>query len=283
MPFQMFVDKNGVPYGEYGIYKGLNIGRQTSILSVAERGLYYWNNFLKKDYEDDILLSYDWNMWPKNKNFQPLNKSQAETYFINCINFLMTNVQSFEVFSAWIHPYQFSFNTSKNWKSSHAQAVGLSLLARSMKMNLDKCSLSDIEILLEAFKIPINRGGLLDSTKTNQIWYSKIACASRPSPYVLNGFMFTIISLYDVYNQLNCRKALEIANNALTTLTNSLDSFDCDGWSYYSLADRKPCTIHYHEIHVKQLKIIYDLTRLKELVYWEERWRESLNKKKSVN
>jgi hypothetical protein len=40
MPFKLFVDAAGVPYSDCGIYHGLNIGNQRSVLSVAERGIY---------------------------------------------------------------------------------------------------------------------------------------------------------------------------------------------------------------------------------------------------
>lgn len=32
MAFKMHVDANGVPYSEYGVYRGIEIGRQRSVL-----------------------------------------------------------------------------------------------------------------------------------------------------------------------------------------------------------------------------------------------------------
>jgi len=59
MAFQMLVDPDGVPFSDYGTCGGMEIGRQRSILSVGERGLWYWNEFLRSD-SHSILLSYDW-------------------------------------------------------------------------------------------------------------------------------------------------------------------------------------------------------------------------------
>ena len=55
----MLVDPDGVPFSDYGTCGGMEIGRQRSILSVGERGLWYWNEFLRSD-SHSILLSYDW-------------------------------------------------------------------------------------------------------------------------------------------------------------------------------------------------------------------------------
>ena len=57
--FRLYVDeKTGIPFSEYGVYSGINIGRQISFLSVAERGIYYWNKYLKKKTDKTIVISY---------------------------------------------------------------------------------------------------------------------------------------------------------------------------------------------------------------------------------
>ena len=62
MAFKLFVDLNGVPYSEYGVYKGVDIGRQRSILAVAECGLWYSSSPI-------TLLSYQWgSVWPVNRD-----------------------------------------------------------------------------------------------------------------------------------------------------------------------------------------------------------------------
>ena len=48
MAFNIEIDEQGIPWSDYGEYYGLSIGRQRSVLAVAERGLYYWNTFLSE-------------------------------------------------------------------------------------------------------------------------------------------------------------------------------------------------------------------------------------------
>ena len=64
MSLKIYVDEHGVPYTDYGLYGGIEIGIQRSILAVAERGLWYWNELNLSGSDERILLSYDWTKWP---------------------------------------------------------------------------------------------------------------------------------------------------------------------------------------------------------------------------
>lgn len=44
MNFRITLDEHGLPWSEHGVYKGVDIGRQNSVLYFSERGLLLWKN-----------------------------------------------------------------------------------------------------------------------------------------------------------------------------------------------------------------------------------------------
>jgi hypothetical protein len=99
MTFKMYVDEAGLPYSEYGVYKGVDIGRQRSILAVAECELWCWNEYCLG--EDRVLLSYDWSRWPKNRDANPGNRDHAAQVMLNCARWLIDRIRHEDRCSVW--------------------------------------------------------------------------------------------------------------------------------------------------------------------------------------
>ncbi len=89
MAFAMYVDEEGIPYSDYGVYGGIEVGRQRSVLAVAERGLWYWNEFNLSGCRERVLLSYDWTKWPNNRERNPATVDSARTMLISCADWLI--------------------------------------------------------------------------------------------------------------------------------------------------------------------------------------------------
>lgn len=270
MAFKIYMGPDGIPFSDYGLYRGLEIGRQTSILSVAERGLWYWNNFLRQSGELQ-LLSYDWTLWPVNREYQPEDKEQAEQMFWNCANWTLDNIKLEDSYAVWKYPYPITYDTAPGWRSAHAQAVGLQLLARAAKISGDKRYISNLDSLLRAFRVPVESGGLLDTTDSKVVWYEKFADPNNRKPKVLNGMMFSVLGLYDVQTHLNSNEAGSLASEGLQAVKKKLASFDLGHWTAYDIMG-KPCSVHYHDIHVVQLRLLYKITGDAEIKQWAEKW-----------
>ncbi|WP_024586621.1 hypothetical protein [Aliihoeflea sp. 2WW] len=84
----MYVDGDGIPYSDYANYRGIELGLQRSILAVAERGLWYWNEFLRGRFQRPLLLSYDWKRWPENRGGNPKNADDAQAMLIKCADWV---------------------------------------------------------------------------------------------------------------------------------------------------------------------------------------------------
>jgi hypothetical protein len=248
--FQMFVDANGVPFSDYGTYRGIDIGRQRSILSVAERGLWYWNRFFSSG-RPSVLLSYDWDhRWPANKDYQPTDAPRAQAMLLKCADWLLDNVAARDGFSVWVYPYPFSYGTKPGWRSAHAQAVGLQLLTRAAALTGEDGYLAPAPSLLAAFGVDVQDGGLSTRTDGGRIWFEKMADEGNAQPKVLNGMLFAILGLHDV--GATFPQALWFASQGIDAAVELLPAFDLGNWSAYDALGR-PASKHYHVVHISQL------------------------------
>jgi SAM-dependent methyltransferase len=271
--FKMYADENGLPYSDYGTYRGLEIGVQRSVLSVAERGLWCWNNFELGN--DNVLLSYDWSRWPDNKESEPKTTECALALMKRCADWMVNEISSGKTFSVWKYAYQMSYETGPGWRSAHAQALGMQLLTRMKMLTGDVTYTSELPKLLKAFETPVSEGGLMDHTYDGIVWFEKFADTRNKKPKVLNGMMFAVLGLYDIakhsedsHLQNNAKALAEVGTDSILEL---LPRFDLGKWSAYDILSKK-ASRHYHEIHIEQLHRLFRVTLDQSFLGWSDRF-----------
>ena len=269
MAFKIFVDEYGIPYSDYGTYNGIDIGQQRSILSVAERGLWYWNTFTLGN--DHVILSYDWNRWPVNKNLNPAKADDGKNFMIYCADWLVENVVKIDDFCVWKHPYAMSYNTSPGWRSAHSQAVGMQLLSRTAEITNNNYYNTFYDDLIQAYFVAIEDGGLLDRNIPGVTWYEKFADPDNKRPKILNGMLFTIIGLLDIANRNNKSRASELAHDGIESVFKLLPKFDLGDWSAYDIYGKRASN-HYHQIHIKLLDKLFNITDQIDFANWRDRF-----------
>ncbi len=89
-----------------------------------------------------------------------------------------------------------------------------------------------------------------------------------PPTYTLNGYMFTLIGLYD-WSQTGAEgadRAKELFDEGIRTLEKILPYYDLDGFTCYDLShitwgrEEPHISAPYHRVHVAFCKIFYDVT-----------------------
>lgn len=288
MGIKVYVDENGVPYIDYGLWKGLDIGRQHSVLYVAERGLWYLKTYQLITDPPHPLLSYNYKQWVINKSYTPKTKKQAQEMALSCANWLFNRIEKRESFFVWTYPYRFHYDTSPGWASAHTQAVGMQFLMRMAKLTGKSIFLDPIDGLLAAFSVRLEEGGLLDHTSDGYPWYEKIADPNNQKPRILNGLIFSCLGLWEIGDVLRKPAATHLFLQGLDTVRHMLPHYDDGAWSLYdSLGNR--ASEHYHVIHIQQMDRLYDLTKDPFWADWRDRFSAQLNdaharnKKSSAN
>lgn len=174
------------------------------------------------------------------------------------------------------------------WVCGMAQGQALSVWARAYYLTKDtkyiKAGSKAINFLIK----PISEGGCMDTLKDlkslspslrNNIIFEEYI--STPSSYTLNGFMFTLLGLYD-WTQLNTSNQSKIvAKNyfqmGIKTLKIILPYYDINGFSLYDLSYITYKTLpksasNYHAVHIQLLNALGKVTGEPELKEYETKW-----------
>jgi heparosan-N-sulfate-glucuronate 5-epimerase len=162
------------------------------------------------------------------------------------------------------------------WPSAMAQGRGLSVLTRAWQCTSDKKYIASAGRALAAFSVPVAQGGVTD-TYDGRITYEEYP--AKPAPHVLNGMVFALFGVWDLVRaQPDDAQAAAIFERGAATVEALLPRYDTGWWSLYDLyhlevaTPRNPCTAHYHDIHIKQLRVMHAITGRDAFDAFARRW-----------
>jgi hypothetical protein len=162
------------------------------------------------------------------------------------------------------------------WPSAMAQGRGLSVLTRAWQCTSDARYIESAGSALAAFSAPLERGGITDTYKG---WITYEEYPAQPAPHVLNGMIFALFGLWDLVRaEPEDPRAAAIFERGAATVEALLPLYDSGWWSLYDLyhleaaSPRNPCTAHYHDIHIKQLRVMHAITGRDTFDGFARRW-----------
>ena len=158
-----------------------------------------------------------------------------------------------------------TYRLSAPWPSAMAPGRGLSVLTRAWQCTSDKKYIQGARRALAAFSVPIEWDGITD-TFDGRVTFEEYP--AKPAPHVLNGMIFALFGVWDMVRaQPDDAHAAMIFEHGAATVEALLPLYDAGWWSLYDLyhleiakSPRNPCTAHYHDIHVKQLRVMHAIT-----------------------
>lgn len=275
-------------YEEFGDY--LNYGKNKEILfnfsalkmndeklpMVKYGEEYYYNPVTLAQYALSIYGEY-------------INSKASKEEFLKVVDKLLTLQDDRGAFL-----YNFSWRYYLNnedydpgWVSGMAQGQALSVLSRAYHITNDKKYIEAGEKAFNFMITPIENGGVKsnlgyidDNLKDNIIFEEYIT--SIPS-YTLNGFMFSIIGLYD-WSKLGKDTSTKVQakyyfDESIDSLKKILKYYDIGGFTAYDLGhltreNRNPhIAPNYHGVHIYLLNALYSITGDKKLLKYEELWK----------
>lgn len=158
--------------------------------------------------------------------------------------------------------------------SSMSQSRAISILLRAYQETGNIKYMILVEKALLAYVKAPQEGGFLDTNKNGQIFFEEVN-----QPRILNHLIFSIFGLYDY-----CRVKefntdyYKMFEKSIKTIKDELPEYDSGWWSYYDnfYIDGKrrinPCTRHYHNIHIKQIKVLETITKDELFQTYYKRW-----------
>ena len=185
------------------------------------------------------LAAYD--LYLKTGEQRYLDKLQA------CADWAVENQQTDGGWATFVHecpeqPY-----------SSMAQGEGISMLVRAHIAAKEEKYLVSARKAKEFMLKPLNDGGTTDYRGEDVYLYEYTF-----RPLVLNGWIFSLWGLYDYHKYTADEQAGAVLAATLETLKKKLPEFDIGYWSMYE-DGKRICSPFYHDLHIAQLNVMYDL------------------------
>lgn len=161
---------------------------------------------------------------------------------------------------AWYsYTFDFKYKINPPWASGMTQGEAISFYLRMYQLNGDEKLLVFANKAYKFLNVDVKDGGVMTRDTKDFLWYEEFP--STPSSYVLNGFIYAIFGLYDLYRVCPNEDLKSKIEECNATVKYYLPEFDANYWSYYDLLKKELVRYYYQKnVHVPQLRVLARLT-----------------------
>lgn len=191
---------------------------------------------------------------------------------LNILNWALENQQED---GAW-DTFGYFQNPTLSPVSAMAQGEGASALLRGYVVTNDEKYLRAAKKAIDFMLIPVENGGTT-VYKNESIIFEEYIGEGKST--VLNGWIFAVFGLFDYCLLTKDKQYLEVLNKTITTMVQSLHCYDRGYWSNYNTKGSITSPF-YHNLHIEQLKVMFDLFGKDQFKFYHDKWLE--NKKSRV-
>ena len=189
-------------------------------------------------------------------------KSGEERYkekLLACADWALENQQDD---GSWV---TFAYENPEHPYSAMAQGEGISMLIRAHIVSGDERYMSAACKAKDFMLKPITEGGTTDY-HDGLIFYEYTHL-----PVVLNGWIFSIFGVFDLYLATQDSKYKDIFDLTVSTLERNLPAFDNGYWSMYDLGNQITSPF-YHRLHIALLQVLFLITNKPIFFEYASRW-----------
>lgn len=154
-------------------------------------------------------------------------------------------------------------------QSSMCQSEGASLLLRAFTVTNEKKYLEKAKKAIDFMIMDIKDGGTCYINENNQMIFQEYV--SKDNLSVLNGWIFSIFGLYDYCHISSEKKYSEILSNSVESLEKNIKKYDRGFWTNYD-SKGTIASPAYHDIHIMQMKIMYELFGVETFKIYADKW-----------
>jgi heparosan-N-sulfate-glucuronate 5-epimerase len=155
------------------------------------------------------------------------------------------------------------------WISAMYQGIVISVLVRGFRLTRSATLLKLAIAGTRVFSLDVGAGGVR-SREAGRILYEEYP--AFPLPRILDGFLFSLLGLYDLYVQTGDAAVGQLFTDGLEGLNYHLAWWDYRGkWSWYG-SHGYLCPPHYHALNRALLTILHQLTGQRVLREVAEAW-----------
>ena len=157
-----------------------------------------------------------------------------------------------------------------------AQGELMSLYLRVYQITKNEDLLKTAKQAYNFLKIDCKDGGVRRLLDNKYLWFEEYP--SKIPSYVLNGFIYTLFGLYDLYRVTENIDIKKDIDDCIITLKENIHHFDAGYWSLYDMQNKELVRYYYQKnVHVPQLKILFKLTNEEIFDKYAKKWEKQVN------
>jgi len=222
-------------------------------------------------YDAPLGLRYN----PTTVSLHALSSYQANDYlkFFRYIHWLKEHAQNLNCSNRKILFIEFPFPPRAyryHWASGMTQGLAASTMVRAYVTTGDKDYLTCAQSLIEGMLTPIDEGGCL-LVEDDNVWIEEYPL-EKPPKHVLNGLMFAMLGLYDVYLVTQNTEYYRTFRKVFLTLDKNIKLYDLYLWSRYDASPRSIADESYHLLNTILMYTISMLGNSLKLTKLTKRW-----------
>ena len=231
-------DKDGIP--RYPYPSGLCY----NITFICHFALYHHSRYVKFGRASDLML------------------------FIHVSNWILEHGEETDESFLFPHAYPYA-RLSPPWISALGQGRILSVLARAYELSGDDRYLSVARKAMKPFEVGVSEGGVQARFPDGGIAFEEYP--GREPNIVLNGFITSLVGLYDLSETGKAHRASELFIQGVKSLESNIHRYDLDYWSAYDVTGYI-ASANYHLYHIMQLWALYEMTGYETFKKYTSRW-----------
>lgn len=166
-------------------------------------------------------------------------------------------------------PYRFPYTrpgtTNPPWYSAMAQGLGISAMLRAYALTGDETFLEASRRAFKPFLVDISQGGVVSDGGN---WLEEYPDGHQ----VLNGKLFALFGLYDLYRATGDLQVKELFQRASSHLADNLHLYEANGAVLYELFPRRYSHPLYYRLQNEQLLVLSELTGNSVFAQVSHRW-----------
>jgi hypothetical protein len=219
------------------------------------------------------------------------NQKNYYKSFISVCDYL---IKTQEVNGCWYVPFDYLYygvreaGTCKApWVSALSQGWGISCLVRAFYLTEDEKYINYAINALKPFMKEIEEGGVQRKLFNSFVMYQEYP--TETPTHILNGFMFSLLGIYDLYKATNYNYVKELFDLGIETLVSTVSMYDQGNISSYDLThmtipgNASNIQNGYHLTHVKELSALNSILKNEILSKVLDRWLSYVQANPSCN
>ncbi len=208
------------------------------------------------------------------EEFMERRREDCKEEFLKNVDWLLENLTFKGEMAVWLHRYTlpYGYNFKVPWVHGMGQSLGASAILRAYYLTGEKKYLDVVEPIIKSFDVNISSGGVKFVDENGDVWFEEYGVI--PPVHILNGFMFILIGLYEMNKYVASERAGVLFSKGILTLKKNIHRYDIGYWSLYDLLHKYPAMWGYHNLHIKQLKVLSEFTGEKIFINYAKRWED---------